>query len=241
MKLTFIGTSHGVPEPNRKCSSILLEAGGNAYFIDMGTPPVDALRRLGIGVETVKAVFITHMHNDHTDGLIPFIGLMNWFFKKADPLICLPNIEAVPAIQSWIRLTESLPPRDIRYAQTQAGLVYDDGILQVTAIPTMHCANSFAYLVRGEGKTVLFTGDLKNPKIDFPSLEDVEQLDLLVCECAHFEAQDYLTAWKPEKLRKVCVTHFTDRRLPGILSLCKTLKEQGIEALRATDDLQLHI
>ena len=42
MKITFIGSSHGVPEPGRKCACFLLEAGENVYFVDMGTDGIQA-------------------------------------------------------------------------------------------------------------------------------------------------------------------------------------------------------
>ena len=48
MRLTFIGTSHGVPEPHRRCSSYLLETGGKYYVIDKGIPS-DRLRYKGYG------------------------------------------------------------------------------------------------------------------------------------------------------------------------------------------------
>ena len=37
MRLTFLGSSHGLPEANRKCSCILVEIGENRYLMDMGT------------------------------------------------------------------------------------------------------------------------------------------------------------------------------------------------------------
>lgn len=39
MKITFIGSSHGVPEPHRKCSCIMIEIGEQVYFIDMELRP----------------------------------------------------------------------------------------------------------------------------------------------------------------------------------------------------------
>jgi ribonuclease BN (tRNA processing enzyme) len=33
MKITFFGSSHGFPEPHRRCSSTLIEIGENRYFI----------------------------------------------------------------------------------------------------------------------------------------------------------------------------------------------------------------
>ena len=45
MKLIFVGTSHGVPEKDRRCSSYLLEVDGSYYIIDMGTQTIEDLRR----------------------------------------------------------------------------------------------------------------------------------------------------------------------------------------------------
>lgn len=36
MQITFSGTSHGAPEPNRQCSALLLEAEGRFYLMDIG-------------------------------------------------------------------------------------------------------------------------------------------------------------------------------------------------------------
>ena len=36
MRLIMIGTSHGVPEAHRRCSSYLLEVNGSYYIVDMG-------------------------------------------------------------------------------------------------------------------------------------------------------------------------------------------------------------
>ena len=36
MKLTIMGSSHGIPEPNRSCTCFMIETGGDVYFVDMG-------------------------------------------------------------------------------------------------------------------------------------------------------------------------------------------------------------
>ena len=37
MRIVFFGSSHGVPEPNRKCTSVMVEVDGDhRYIIDMG-------------------------------------------------------------------------------------------------------------------------------------------------------------------------------------------------------------
>lgn len=239
MKITFIGSSHGVPEPNRKCTCIMIEVAGRVYFIDMGTPAIDALRTRGISIDAVKGIFVTHMHGDHTNGLIQFIDLITWYFKTPDPAIHLPVMEAAKVIDDWLKVTLNGQEKKIDYRQTVPGPLYDDGFIQVTAIATQHCPHSFAYLVEAEGKRVLFTGDLKNPGVDFPAV--AQPIDLLVCESAHFPATDYLPVLENADVKKVCVTHYSDKFLASVLQMQATLNEKGIHSVKATDDLQIKI
>ncbi len=240
MKITFVGSSHGVPEPHRKCTCIMLEVGENVYFVDMGTSAMDALITRGISVDAVKGIFVTHMHGDHTNGLIQFVDLITWYFKTPDPVICLPIPDAAKVIDAWLDVTLNGVKKEIRYRETQPGVVFDDGVLKVTAIATQHCLKSYAYLVEAEGKTVLFTGDLKNPGVDFPDVSG-KTVDLVICETAHFPSTDYLPVFEKYDIKKVCVTHYSDRFLASVLSLCETLNEKGIPALRSMDDMELTV
>lgn len=240
MKITFVGSSHGVPEAHRKCTCIMLEVGENVYFVDMGSSAMDALRTHGIDIDAVKGIFITHMHGDHLNGLPEYVELLTWYFKTANPVICLPMLDAVPVLKDWIRVTLSGEMRDLEYREVQPGVVFDDGVLKVTAIPTQHCLKSYAYIVEAEGKTVLFTGDLKNPGIDFPDISG-RVVDLVVCETAHFPSTDYLPVFEKYDIKKVCVTHYSDRFLASVLTLCDTLNEKGIPAQRAMDDLAINL
>lgn len=240
MKITFVGSSHGVPEPHRKCSCIMIEAGEQVYFVDMGTSAIDALMTKGISVDAVKGIFITHMHGDHTNGLLPFVDLLTWKFKTADPIICLPVMEATKLIDDWVQLACG-QHREMCYHETLPGVVFDDGILKVTAIPTQHCYKSYAYLVEAEGKAVLFTGDLKNPAVDFPTIATEKALDLVICESAHFPATDYLPIFSNCEIKKVCVTHYSNKRLASVLQLQQELAGMGLPMVMATDDLELNV
>ena len=241
MKITVVGSSHGVPEANRKCASFLIEVGENVYFVDMGTPGIDALRSRGLAVEAVKGIFITHMHGDHTNGLIPFVDLITWYFKKADPDIYLPLPEAAEAIRAWLKVTLNGEEMKAKFHPVTPGVMYDDGVLKVTSIPTQHCHKSGAYLIEAEGKTVLITGDLKNPGIDFPAVAMERPLDLVICESAHFPATDYLPVFAKCDIKKVCVTHYSNRFLASVLQLMQELQVSGKDFVMATDDLQLNL
>ncbi|MBQ9854855.1 MAG: MBL fold metallo-hydrolase, partial [Clostridia bacterium] len=213
---------------------------GNTYFVDMGTSAIDALRKRNIEIDTVKGIFISHMHGDHTNGLIQFIDLITWYFKTPDPVVCLPDLEAARVIDDWLTVTMNGNKKEINYKKTENGCVFDDGILKVTAIATEHCPNSYAYLIECADKRVLITGDLRNPNIDFPDAGD-KMIDLVICESAHFAATEYEQVFPKYNIEKVCVTHYSDRFLGSVLELVKRLNEKGIEALRASDDLEIEV
>ena len=239
MKITFLGTSHGVPEANRKCSCIMIEVGENIYFVDMGMPVVDELRTRGKSMAAVKGVFITHMHGDHTDGLLQFVDLITWYFKTPDPVIVLPDLAAANVISDWLKVTINGTEKDIQYRQTTAGVVFDDGMLKVTAIPTQHCPGSHAYVLEAEGKTVLCTGDLANPGRDFPYVD--KELDLMICESAHFPTTDYLPVLEKQAVKQLCVTHYSPKRMRTLYEMKAAMDERGLPMTIATDDLELNV
>ena len=239
MKITFLGTSHGVPEANRKCSCIMMEVGENIYFLDMGMPVIDELRKRGKSVDAVKGVFITHMHGDHTDGLIQFVDLITWCFKTPNPVIVLPEPKVEQIINDWLSVTIAGRQSALEYRKTVEGVVYDDGVLKVTAIPTKHCPGSHAYVLEAEGKTVLFTGDLANPGRDFPYVD--KKLDLLVCESAHFPTTDYLPVLEKQQTKNICVTHYSPKRMESLYEFQRLMKEREKPIIIATDDLELNV
>ena len=237
MKITFIGSSHGVPEANRRCACTMLEIAGRYYFVDMGTMAMDVLRTKGISPDDVKGVFITHKHGDHTDGLPQFVDLCSWYFTKAEPVICVPKIELVDALRHWREVIgDAMREFDFRDALT--GVIYDDGVLKVTSIPTQHCEKSRAFILEAEGKTLLFTGDLKNPGVDFPEIAKEMPLDLLVCECAHFPATDYTPVLAQCNIKKVCMNHYSPRFAPTIPAFTEKLEAPFV---LVTDGLELTV
>ena len=245
MRIVFFGSSHGVPEPNRKCSSAMIEVDGeHRYIIDMGTQAIEQLVDRNIPVESVKAIFITHMHGDHTNGLLSFLDLCGWAFKKADPMIYLPgDVEKTKkAIGDWLACTGSkLKPYEFR--QVNEGEIFDDGVIRVTAYRTEHTDASFAFLVEAEGKRVLFGGDLRygNHAADFP-METLEKpLDLAICECAHLKATEFVPLFKGNgNLKKLCINHYAARFWGSMIEAREELSKE-MEVIFAADGLEINV
>lgn len=221
MRITFVGSSHGVPEPNRHCSCNLIEVGENIYFIDMGTMGTEAIIDRGLSMEAVKGIFVTHMHGDHTNGLPGFIELIGWYFHGCNPTVMLPREDAPDVIKSWMKLNNVNCRDEIKFGTTKSGLVYDDGTIRVTAFKTKHLEPSYSYLIEAEGKNIVFTGDLRGPDVDFPDFACDRPIDLIVCEAAHFDATKYADVFKNkcQEIRSVVVNHHSPWHFAEILSL----------------------
>ena len=151
----------------------------------------------------------------------------------------LPNPEVEVAINLWLTGTQAGREKKINYQKTVEGVVYDDGVLKLTAIPTRHCPGSHAYVLEAEGKTVLCTGDLSRPSEDFPWVE--KPLDLLICESAHFPTTDYLPVLAKIEAKKVCVTHYSPKRMVSLYQFQQEMAERGNPIVIATDDLELNV
>ena len=240
MRIVFFGSSHGVPEANRRCSSALIEVGENRYFIDMGTQSIEQLITRRMPIDSVKGIFFTHMHGDHTNGLISFVDLCSWYFKTPDPAIFLPEPvdDAVAAMTAWLKCNGT-NMRPFRFTPVKEGLLYEDESIRVTAFRTRHNQMSHAYLIEAEGRRVLFSGDLchKGPEEDFPVSVFEKPLDLAICEVAHFPATKYLPLFENQpNLKKLCFNHYSHTFQATIYDVMKTLE---IPVFMASDGTEI--
>ncbi len=250
MRIVFFGSSHGFPEANRRCSSILIEVGGARYFIDMGTQSIEQLADRGMPPESIKACFITHMHGDHTNGLISFIDLCSWYYTKTNTEFYFPGDtdRFVAAISEWISCLGH-KMRDFKFGHVDDGFVYDDGIIKLTAYRTRHIAESFSYVLEAEGKRVYFSGDVASPEAlngdalaDLPLEEFDRGFDLAILELAHFWAPDkyYPLLKDRDNIKQVCINHYsTYIRQHTAYDLMKMLPEQKI--VFANDGLEFNL
>ncbi|MBQ9773699.1 MAG: MBL fold metallo-hydrolase [Clostridia bacterium] len=227
MKITFFGTSDGIPRPGHFCTSTMIEAGGNVYLVDAGAPVIDLLLRHGKHPTEIKAFFNTHGHSDHLDGLTQLLTLCGWAYKTTSFDLFMPEQRIIDAFVSYKEalMGEAFPLDRLRMQIFSAGVVYDDGVMKVTAIPTRHCEPrpSYAFLLEAEGKRVLLSGDLSQflAKGDYPAIVSEEELDLFVCEMAHFGEEHILPYLEKCRAKRVMFNHYQPRKEADIARLAE--------------------
>ncbi len=205
MKITILGSGHGVPEAHKQCTSILFEVNDRHYFIDAGCDISMELANKRIHPNDVKAIFITHPHTDHINGLYSFLSLLGWCYTESNPEMYVPNEKCAILVHQYLEAFGWKLRPEQKLALVREGVIFDDGSFRVTAFATQHCPDSHAFLIEAEGNRVLCSGDLCHPAIDFPPVDD---LDVAILEGAHFNVTEYAGILKNRSVKSVYINHY---------------------------------
>lgn len=223
MKLIVAGASHGVPEKHRFCTSLFLQVGEKTYIMDAGAPISALLDRYDIPHNTVKAVFITHGHTDHINGLPAFCSELMWWigYQDSDPAFFYPEQTCLDAVAAWCAQIGECRRTRLNSCVYEPGVIFDDGTIRVTALQNKHTARSFSFLVEAEGKRLFFSGDLGYGFGEYLSLLGDETYDLVVCEGAHHDPGTVNRMLLQTKTKRLVINHINLEREPYLATLPK--------------------
>ncbi|MCE0495390.1 ribonuclease Z [Vibrio salinus] len=146
MELHFLGTSAGVPTKNRNVSAIgLSESKGKRwYLIDCGEGTQHQLLRSRLSLNSLEAIFITHVHGDHCYGLPGVLASAGMNGRKTPLTIVAPR-----GIQEWLEATQKHTvlnlPYELRYLCSETDILPDFGQFTVSATALSHVIPSFSY------------------------------------------------------------------------------------------------
>lgn len=148
MRITFLGTSAGLPtrERNVTALALALEQHRDWYLIDCGEATQHQLLRTRYSAAKLRAIFITHIHGDHCYGLPGLIASAQMGGRTQPLTICAPAgiQEFVEAVRRYTDLSRlSYPLEFVR--SDRADFCYRDDNVSVDSIELSHRVPSFAY------------------------------------------------------------------------------------------------
>lgn len=220
MKITTLGTSHGDPTWCRFNSSTLYETGGAMYLIDCGAPCDALLCRKGKDNSKLRAIFCTHMHNDHVGGVTEMIKTLEKYPKpEQHTSIYFPEKGAAEALIPWLSAMHISLTGLIDFRLTSPGEIYSDENITVEAYPTDHIPSApvkpvtYAYIIteKATGKRILHTGDLWVDFHDYPEILMREHFDLLLCEATHYKQETAAPLFKRTQTDRLIFVHIGNR------------------------------
>ncbi|WP_095012500.1 MBL fold metallo-hydrolase [Tsuneonella mangrovi] len=77
LSVGLCGTGSPLPNPDRAGPCNVVIAGKQIFVVDIGEGGARNLTLMGVDASKIEAVFLTHLHSDHIDGLGP-LALFHW-------------------------------------------------------------------------------------------------------------------------------------------------------------------
>lgn len=223
--LKCFGTGDGWPCADRNHASFLYRLGKTSILIDCGDSVSRSFKASGLSYDTIDRIILSHLHSDHLGG---FFMLMQGFWlerRRKELLISMPDDGIKPVIQlleKSLIFAELLKFR-LRYEALRAGRPVLTNGVKVTPYHSTHLEGlrkvfqkrhpqkfeAFCFLIEAGRQRIGHSADIGGPEDLEPLLK--KPLDLLVCELAHFRAEELFRYLQGRKIKRVVFVHLARR------------------------------
>jgi ribonuclease Z len=181
MRVIACGTGMPMPRLKQAAACFLIELGnGDKFIFDMGTGSMERLYALGIPLDYIDKVFLTHLHMDHMGDLPAFYiyGPQN---NRSVPLrVWGPGgggtrpewgtqaaMDHVEKTWAWMTgtLAGTIDTRSFVMDVTECdwtkvnNVIYEENGVVIRTIPAMHFEQAVSFLLDWNGLTLAFSGD----------------------------------------------------------------------------------
>jgi ribonuclease Z len=202
MRVIACGTGMPMPRLKQAAACFLIELGnGEKLIFDMGTGSMERIYALGIPLDFIDKVFLTHLHMDHMGDLPAFYmyGPQN---NRSKPLrIWGPGgggtrpewgtkaaLEHVEGTWAWMSgtLAGTIDTRSFSMDVTEYdwsainGVIYEENGVVIKTIPANHLEQAVSFILEWNGMTLAFSGDTLPNKW---WIENTQGVDFVIHEC----------------------------------------------------------
>lgn len=182
LHVALCGAGGPMPAPKASGPCVAVVAGKNLFVVDAGTDGLRNLGRMSYPIGSIQAVFLTHFHSDHIDGLGELATIRWVSTANRKPL----PVYGPQGVQQIVSGFDAAYAQDAVYrnkhhgddvaplsgagmeakpfalpATGQLTTVYDEGEIKIQVLAVDHAPvkPAVAYLFTYKGRTALISGD----------------------------------------------------------------------------------
>jgi len=250
---TILGSSGGMPQPDRACAGYVLKAGESLSLIDCGGGVTSSFLRCGFKPLDVQRIFVSHTHPDHCCELPLFIQMIYLAGRKAPLDVYVPD-EFVAPFGAWLRavyvIQEKLP-FELNVHGYRDGFVFDDGFT-LKAIGNKHLAGYAEFIEKlrlpnqmqchsfkidlpssaaGDGGSLFYSADIG----DFDDIKPhLDIVDYVVMELTHVDLEQFFATAPALSVGSFVISHLGDEAATA--DVVQLAEKAGLDNLRIAHD-----
>jgi ribonuclease BN (tRNA processing enzyme) len=173
--VVMLGVGMPRPDPDASGPATAVVVGSRVFLFDAGPGIMRRMAAAHLPINGVTALFITHLHSDHTLGL-PDLIFTSWVMGRRNALEAygphgLQDM-TTHILEAWkvdedVRINglehEPASGYAVNVHEIQPGVVYDSGGVRITAIPVLHGSlkEPYGYRIDTPTRSVVISGDTR--------------------------------------------------------------------------------
>jgi ribonuclease Z len=165
-RLIILGSGAALPDASRDNTYMVLEGQKSSLLIDCAGSPLHKLQAVGVNLDTLDSLLVTHHHPDHIYG-VPALLLGLWLYSRQKPFHIFGPPRSVAALASimdtleWQDWPGVMPVAFHEVEMKQDYTVIESPEFEITTTPVKHSIPAIGVKVvsRETGRAIVYSSD----------------------------------------------------------------------------------
>ena len=165
-RLIILGSGAALPDALHDNTYMVVEGAESSILIDCAGSPLHKLQKVGVNLDTLNALIVTHHHPDHIYG-VPVLLLGLWLYGRQKPFHIYGPRRSIAAITSIMDALEwrdwpcTMPVTFHEVEMREGYRVIETPDFEITTAPVKHHVPTIAVKVRSThtGRTIVYSSD----------------------------------------------------------------------------------